>query len=494
MIMDSIEKQNDKLQYHQALINIAKGGAILFVGGSITRIIGFLRQFITIRMLSPYEYGMIMLGLTCLTIGSYLSYLGMEQGAQRYIAYHHARNELSDVRGAIFSSARIVGVVASLITIITISLSGPLSSLFSKPDLKEIIVMYGIMIPFSVGTGMIVAYLLGFGRPDVVVRIKDIYFGIFSVTFLYIALLVDRNMYSALVSLTISYILLFIISLRAYKKYISRQLKEEVPKKLGKPLVLFSLPLYFTVITSLIMGNIDTLMIGYFMPAENVGYYNAAFLLMQLIPIFLNPLGIIFMPIATSLIAKGDDRHIKDLYRVVTKWLFIFTLPLFLTFFLFSSSVLNVFFGKPYSLASVALMVLCASEFIHTFLGPNNHALIAYGKTKVLMISSITATLVNILLNTILIPRMGINGAAIATGISLAISNLIDSTYLYIKYRVHPFGREYLIPVVFLLASSACLYFPLSKLVSLSGWFSLLCYPALLLIGILLVFITRSYS
>ena len=48
----------------------------------------------------------------------------------------------------------------------------------------------------------------------------------------------------------------------------------------------------------------------------------------------------------------------------------------------------------------------------------------------------IFSTCVNIILNIVLIPKYGINGAAIASSISLILWNVISFSYIYRKYNI----------------------------------------------------------
>ena len=50
----------------------------------------------------------------------------------------------------------------------------------------------------------------------------------------------------------------------------------------------------------------------------------------------------------------------------------------------------------------------------------------------------------NILLNVLLIPIYGIEGAAVATAVSYFIYNVFKSYWLYKKTKIHPFNRNYI--------------------------------------------------
>jgi O-antigen/teichoic acid export membrane protein len=198
------------------------------------------------------------------------------------------------------------------------------------------------------------------------------------------------------------------------------------------------------------------------------------------------------LPVASGLVAKGQGSELKDLYRSTTKWLFIFTLPLFLTFFFFPSQIMRLAFGGDYPTAARALQLLCLGDFVHTFLGPNATTLVAYGRSRFIMMAAIIATVTNIILNLILTPRWGITGAATASFIALILINIITSIYLFRRYRIHPFGANYLKPVVILVVVSAALYLPLREMLDLSCWLLLAYYPLLLALSLTITYLSRS--
>lgn len=242
------------------------------------------------------------------------------------------------------------------------------------------------------------------------------------------------------------------------------------------------------------MGNTDTVVIGHFMSANQVGFYNAAFLLMTAIPIFYMAVGVMYMPVATSLKATGSHVESLKLYQSSTRWPFIFTLPLFLTFFLFPAQTLSLLFGVRYTGAATALWILSLGAFIGTFLGQNSTALIAYGDTRQVLYASIAAAAIDIILCVLLVPRIGISGAAIANASALGVSNIIYSFVLWIRHKLHPFETKYIVTVLFLMAIGITLYKPLRAAINRADWLVLTIYPLFLVAGLLFIILTRSVT
>lgn len=479
---------------YRAFSKVAKSGLLLLIATIAARAFGFLRQFVIIKMLSPEQYGIIAIGIAIFGISTTLSRLGLPQGTQRFIAYYLYAGDEQRVKGTIKASTLMVSISSLVIMSIIVIFSGSISALFSIPELKYVLIVFGLAVPFATVINIIASIFLGFHLSWVKASLEDIGTGFIGLVLIILSLLLWGGLYSPVIALLVAFIIVFLASIITYLKFIPLRIKEARAASLYKSLLLFSLPLYLNSILFLIMGNLDTLLIGYYLTPEMVGYYNAAFLLMQFIPIFLNSLSFIYMPIVASLVAKGQFDDITALYQNITKWLFVLSFPLFLTFFMFPSNALVLLFGKEYEAASTALMILALGEFVHTFFGLNEHSLIAYAKPRVTLFSSIIATTTNVILNITLIPLYGINGAAISVAVALALVNICNSSYLLFKLKLHPFSKKYSVPVAILIALAVGLYFPLRYLIDYSNWFVLFCYPLFLMLGFFVLIITRSIT
>jgi O-antigen/teichoic acid export membrane protein len=64
------------------------------------------------------------------------------------------------------------------------------------------------------------------------------------------------------------------------------------------------------------------------------------------------------------------------------------------------------------------------------------------------MWATLAVATVNIILNIILIPPLGIVGAAIASAASLILFSIVKSVKLYASYRIHPLSKNLLKPLV----------------------------------------------
>ena len=78
------------------------------------------------------------------------------------------------------------------------------------------------------------------------------------------------------------------------------------------------------------------------------------------------------------------------------------------------------------------------------------------------LITSVFLVIVTIITNYILIPKFGINGAAMATAISILLFNLIRLILIKVKMNMHPFSLKTFYTLLLLLV----MYYPISLIPS----------------------------
>ena len=205
--------------------------------------------------------------------------------------------------------------------------------------------------------------------------------------------------------------------------------------------MLFSLPLVLSAVVSKLLGEVDTLMLGYFRTTAEVGLYDAAYQLAAGLPVILSSFGFLYMPLTSRLDSEGNYRQIDSIYKVTTKWVYIAGFPLFLLFVAFPADILSIVFGTSYAEGASAMWIVTAGFFLSAASGRSQDTLAAFGHTRVILAVNTVAAVLNILLNGILIPRYGFLGAAIATSVSFSALNGLAFTILWRSYGISPFSR-----------------------------------------------------
>ena len=199
-----------------------------------------------------------------------------------------------------------------------------------------------------------------------------------------------------------------------------------------KNILAISMPLMFAQSVQFIMAWTDKLMIGNMMTSQDVGIYHIAFKLSMFATIGLMAINSIAAPKFAELYAKQDFEGLKKVVNQSTKFIFWSTIPLVVIFFIFPEFLLGIF-GDKFKIGVTAFIFLSCGRLISSFSGSVGNLLQMTGKQVMFMNILFAGACINVALNYLLIPSdnlfsefgvSGINGAALASMISLSTWNL----------------------------------------------------------------------
>ncbi|MDP1808520.1 MAG: oligosaccharide flippase family protein [Actinomycetota bacterium] len=185
-----------------------------------------------------------------------------------------------------------------------------------------------------------------------------------------------------------------------------------------RSLVGYSLPLILTTASFVIYTELDNIMVGYYVGIEAVGVYSAALFLARGVPEVAKPIGQAAGPIIVKLNQLDGDKAAIFAERLI-KYVLALFLPISAAIFVLAPNILALA-GKDYVAGAPSLRVM--SVFILSLsLGVVVTPMLDYlglaWRRAVWMSVSVSA---NVVLNFLLIPRIGAVGAAIATAVTHA--------------------------------------------------------------------------
>jgi O-antigen/teichoic acid export membrane protein len=203
-----------------------------------------------------------------------------------------------------------------------------------------------------------------------------------------------------------------------------------------------------TSVIDTVLDATDTLLLAFIVVSPvPLGQYAAANKLSNFISMPLLTLNVTFAPTIAELFSKGEKDRLDTMFQVVTKWIISFSLPLCLIFMLFSQPLLAIS-GKGFVEAWPLLIALSAGNMINAGTGPVGYMLLMTGHQRLSFINSIVAVAVNVVLGIFLTTRYGALGTAVATGLALAIVNLMRLLQVRVLLHIHPYRPDTLKPIV----------------------------------------------
>jgi O-antigen/teichoic acid export membrane protein len=183
----------------------------------------------------------------------------------------------------------------------------------------------------------------------------------------------------------------------------------------------YGLPLVPTGAMLWIMASSDRYMIGYFMQSEDVGIYTAAYTLTHVMSLFLSPLRTVLLPTVSKSYDDGDIAKTKTYFKYSLKYLLMLTIPATFGLSVLASPLLRILTTAEFTSGSLVIPFVAFGLLIFEFYQICLNVFYLVKKTYWVLRLLILSAALNIGLNLLLIPHLGIVGAAVATLIAYAV-------------------------------------------------------------------------
>lgn len=202
-----------------------------------------------------------------------------------------------------------------------------------------------------------------------------------------------------------------IVLILVYKK-LKLEIKLSFNPKVLISLLSFSWPFVFHGVAGNILGNVDKLIIQTQLSTDDVGVYTFAYAVGNAIAFSFIGLSVYFEPIIYK---ENDDILRKKLLQSYLSIGLLIGLTLFLFLCLVSIYVLPTFYSNNYSRSFELIPIIAAGHLFMPFYLISNYEFTYQKRTLNIAIISIACSVINVILNLYLIPRLGIVAAAYTT-------------------------------------------------------------------------------
>lgn len=419
----------------------------------------FLRYgvyWLLVKILGVRDSGFYFLVMSAMRIFCAISVLGLDQGMIRYISIHKSTGDGRRAAGTV-----IAGVVPSLVisvfaSIIVFAFAPQIATMiFKKPELTYLLKTMVASLPLLTVFTIFLSVIQGFGKMRIRALCEDIFWPFASFAGVVAVKFAGRDDMSGMVfvyvaSIGISAAVSAFLMLKQGKGVLdwSRPIME------WKETLLYSSPLVLRSLFIQILMWTDVLMVGIFKPAEDVGIYFMASRLIVMVSSTNAILGAVASPMFSSLNHSGEKKRLGILYEFNNRLTVALQMPIITILWLCGSQALRVF-GKEYGAGTEALDILLAAQAFVAFGGASAIMLVMTGYSGTTLMNSGLGALSNIVLNIILIPKMGITGAALSTALVKSSLSVIRIYQVRHYTGLMPFSRKYLAPLIYIAAATA---------------------------------------
>ncbi|MFC2078680.1 flippase [Candidatus Bipolaricaulota bacterium] len=425
----------------------AKGGGITIVGNGLGRALSLGLHVLLARVLGSSSYGLYALGLGVIQLAKQVSILGFNRGSMRFVSQYHGEADVQRVKGTIILSLSFPALASAVLgTLLFLSANAISTGVFKEPSLAPVLRVLSLALPFFVITDIAVQCARGFQRMGYYVGIGRVLRPAVHAILVSFVFLLGHRLMGVTYALLLTAVVTAMIGLQGIRRMFPEG-RSTRPIYETQRLLRFSLTVLLLSLSQSFLSHTDKFMIGYFMTSAHVGVYSAAARAAKEQRLFIASLNAIFSPMVADLYNRNRLDELEELFKRVTRWAVTMTLPLFLMFVLFPAKIISIF-GADFVGGSSVLAVLCGAYLIDVATGTVGALLVMTGRQKVELLNVISTGVINMGLNVWLIQRYGILGAAMGTGLSIAIVNIVKIVEVYKLLGIHPYDRKYLKPLI----------------------------------------------
>jgi len=444
-------------RHNQAIRDVVKGAGIVYLGLVAEVFIAFLAQLIAARFLSLSGFGGITTGTALLNVGAILAGLGFGPGLTRYLP------RLEDFeKTALTLFSYLVTIPLSLLLGAAVALNAGViaSQVFNDPSVTGSIRIFGAFIPASAVLSLAIGGIRGQKAARYRMYIENFLRPILRFVLVGVAVLYGLGEVGVAFGYAIPYAVGAIIAtVLLYRTLSGWEERPEVDRELYRDFVSYSVPFTFGDVAGFVYKSIDVFLILFFIDSSAVGVYAVAYAAARLISMFSTAFNFLGSPVASELEAEGDITDALSVNSLVLKWLVMASIPALVPLVFFPAEFISIIYRPEYTTGATTLVILVIAFAIHNVFSAQRNLLEAAGSSRLIMLNNVLAGASNLLLNLYLIPRMGIEGAAIATAFSYLLQDALMVVELRYILGEWAFDRTVFPPVLVAVPSLAIFSF-----------------------------------
>jgi len=417
----------------------------------VSRFLKLILIIYVARILGATEYGKFTFALAFVSLSAIFSDLGLSQITTREFARDNEREkEIS----SLFSLKILLGLGTLILILI--------GSFFITPEpvIRSLIWILGIYTILASFGAIIFAFFQARQKMEYQAMTQILEAILVTAAGFFVIL-----NFPSVINLSYSYLfagfaaLIFILTLFHFKVF---PLRISFEKSIWQKFLSLSWPLALAGIFGSIYTQTDSIMMGYWGQITQTGWYNAAY---RIIGVTLVPAGLIatsFYPVLSKFFKESREKLQRTWNYFMESMIFL-AVPIVVGGIVLTPRIIDYIYDPSYFPAILAFQILILMAGIAFIASPFGQILIVANQQKKLFWITLSGALINVILNSILIPKYSLYGAAAAT---VATSVLI--LFLLFKFTtkltsIRPFNLKSLASFFGAILASIPMYFVITQ-------------------------------
>ncbi|MFC7115274.1 flippase [Natronoarchaeum sp. GCM10025703] len=406
---------------------------------------GILIILLANYLLEPGGYGRLFLAIAIINLAQLFADLGIARSAARYVT-EYKESDPSQITNILKMSLKYRLVLIGIVCIAIIAGRGMIAELLNDQKLELLLLIGTGFITFKSLQQFSSAIFQGFNAVEYSAIIKTIS-SVSKVLFVVVFVTFGWKVVGALLGYVLSAgvtaaVGLTILYVRFYRNF---DMDAACENGLGKRIVEYSIPLTATRSANVIDGRVDIILVGYFLNPVAVGFYTLGKQITEFIRAPAGSIGFAVSPTYGEQKANNSLDQAARVYELTLQYVLLLYIPASVGLMAVAKPMILLIFGRAYLGAVPVIQILSVFLLFQAVTGVTTQGIDYLGRARYRAVAKGTTSIANFGLNIILIPTIGVVGAAGATVITYGIYTILN---VYIMYIELPLRIGYLTKMV----------------------------------------------
>jgi O-antigen/teichoic acid export membrane protein len=417
------------------LRRLARGGTLNVVGAAASALLSALVYVIVARHYPRPVAGAFFAATALFLILSAVAELGVDTGLLRWLPRYAVENRRADIATCIRVAMRAV-YVASILVAVAVFVTAPWIAAISVDQAQEhaftnMLRVLAVGLPISAAYDLVLAQTRVYGSMRATVFVEKFARSLVQPLAVLVCALLDGGA----TALAIAWIAPYapgLLAAVAWNRRIFRH-HQQLPGEsiAARPVATvrsefwrYTTPRAAARVFQVALQRADIVLVAALRSPKEAAVYAAASRLLIFGQLGTVAVQQVMQPHLSRLLASDDHASATTVFQTSTAWLMAFAWPAYLASAAAAPLMLSVF-GHGYAGGEATLVILSLTMLIATACGPVDIVLLMGGRSGLSLINNAASLAVDIGLNIILIPKMGITGAAVSWAVALVVRNVL---------------------------------------------------------------------
>jgi O-antigen/teichoic acid export membrane protein len=429
----------------RAIQALAAGTAVNLTGIVVRAGLLFAHGAVAARWFGAAGYGLYTAGLALASLLGVACQLGLPRATTRFVAAAGARDDAAAQRRTLLLALRAVAPASVLVGAAVAAFAPAVARALGQPALGAILPWWAVAIPLMGLSSVLAGHAQGLGRMALRAVALDFVAPAIELAALVafgVAGLSDRALpWAYLVALSTGTVWLAWACLRAPRESGAALPRGDAPDTAA--LARYALPLWSAALLAEAGNRAGVLLLSALAPPATVGVFGLLQRLVGLGGVFLHAVNGMLAPLVAWLVEQRALGELERLHRAAARWVLLVCLPSFCLLGFAAPFVLSLF-GEEFVAGSSALVILSLGVLADLLGGSSGVILMMSGRPRCNAWNEAARLVLLAVLGCVLIPRLGLLGAAAAVALATSCFSLLQILEVHGYLKIHPFGSHLL--------------------------------------------------